>query len=1058
MKIKSTFFLLLLLFVQMFVVNNVLAEEKEKETEEQVYLVEFNTSDSEKNKKEIEKVGGEIRFDLHEFNTISAQLTENEINELKKHPNIKNVFKNLELNIKKHSDVNSVNEIAVKTTDWGYKAINIDNNLTGDGVKIGVLGEGIKKNFDYNITGGAECYVKRTKIDIKDIDPPDTSLCVQQYETDDGRGYADNNPHIEHGAGHETFIAGIISSKRNNGFGIDGVSPNSELYALKMYGKESEFLWNLESFLRCLKWAIDNNIKVLNISYGFDIVVQEENDQKLKDKTNEWLTTAYKSGVYIVTSAGNEKEDAPDTPDEIGEFPANHPLVTVVSGVYKDKRDNELYFIEHYARGEQVDITAPAVNIYSTTLNREVDAGPFRYGNGTSYAAPYVAGTVALAKSKFPTYSNDDIYALLMLNTQKVFNHNETWDEKVGYGLVQANFPKTLIKNRKELHLSNQQEVREIPKTDAKKEIFNVEPNAYYVSPTRYEEGNDVWYQIPSNNTRAKWVSFGQRLTKTVEKMVAYDPSLYSQRLFDGRKDEYYTTTIPSQKSVMYRFDKPVRANAFDIDFFDPTLKQDIEVTLYNKEKFPIETKKIDHDGVHEFILKIEDAYYFEIKNVGTTSAKVAEFELLGDISGQELEIKNIDTNVTFQENTKIFLDNPVLSFPTIKTNTKGKTAHATKGYEWDDTKQTFKWVMVSSEELGIQDKWVKLSSNPLSNEMYGIYYYDLTNKMFGQIVKDTNYYSANALFDDNVASYEYLSTGKFVEYEFDYPVDINQMYVYSDYESLNNHLQIILTDENENTYTEHLLDDKMLQRYFNLNQTYSKIKKVKIENKHPSQRFVMREIGFSGKENEKLGLDAIQVKHPITLKAGTVKLYNEPKGKTFENYQVNNTMNLEAKEVFGYGKWAKIEIDGKEKWVDSSQSPYVTIPSLIQYGFFDKTTGKLLPTSTGYWSFNAAIDNNDVSIFDLYKGGMVEYEFDSVIETNQIYFQLYNYLENADHKMQLILFDEQNNELYNKQFTRDELYKSLINFDSKYKVKKFKLINNGINTVRLKGFDFREY
>lgn len=166
--------------------------------------------------------------------------------------------------------------------------------------------------------------------------------------------------------GHGTHVAGIVAAIDNE-IGVIGVGPEISLYAVKVLGKNGSG-W-LSDIIEGFDWCINNNMQVINMSFGSSSTVQSFHDAIIK---------TYQAGLVLVGAAGNNGGAVI--------YPAAYPDVIAVSA--SDSTDN---IASWSSRGPEVDLIAPGVNINSTYNN-----GYYKTMSGTSMACPHVVGTAAL--------------------------------------------------------------------------------------------------------------------------------------------------------------------------------------------------------------------------------------------------------------------------------------------------------------------------------------------------------------------------------------------------------------------------------------------------------------------------------------------------------------------------------------------------------------------------------------------------------------------------------------------------------------------------------------
>jgi subtilisin family serine protease len=206
---------------------------------------------------------------------------------------------------------------------------------------------------------------------------------------DDGNGYVDdfrgwdfingdNDPMDDNS--HGTHCAGIIGASGNNSIGVVGVNWEVSMVGIKIFSARGST--NSAAIVEGVEYATLMGVSLSNNSWG-----GTEYEPALEAAIKE----AQKAGIIFVAASGNNRADT----DRRTFYPAGYKIDNVVSVLSTDSRDNKSSF-SNYGSGS-VHIGAPGSSILST-----VPGGGYRSMSGTSMAAPYVAGAVALAMSQFP--------------------------------------------------------------------------------------------------------------------------------------------------------------------------------------------------------------------------------------------------------------------------------------------------------------------------------------------------------------------------------------------------------------------------------------------------------------------------------------------------------------------------------------------------------------------------------------------------------------------------------------------------------------------------------
>ena len=201
---------------------------------------------------------------------------------------------------------------------------------------------------------------------------------------DDGNGFVDdvygwdffsddNDPMDEEG--HGTHTSGTIGAVGNNSKGVTGVCWHVKIMALRFLGP---FGGSTADAIKCIEYATMMDARLANNSWGGGGASQS-------------LAIAIWKGPLFIAAAGNSNQDTDINPH----YPSSYKLPNIISVAATDHNDNRASF-SNYGK-KTVDLGAPGVSILSTLW-----PNTYGYGDGTSMAAPHVAGVAALIMGMAP--------------------------------------------------------------------------------------------------------------------------------------------------------------------------------------------------------------------------------------------------------------------------------------------------------------------------------------------------------------------------------------------------------------------------------------------------------------------------------------------------------------------------------------------------------------------------------------------------------------------------------------------------------------------------------
>jgi thermitase len=207
--------------------------------------------------------------------------------------------------------------------------------------------------------------------------------------------------------GHGTHCAGVAAAITNNGIGVASMVPSSEwvsVHGLQVIGDVG--FGTQEQIIAGIIKAADNDADVISMSLG-GITNQ------VKEKAyNDAVKYANVKGAIVIVAAGNANMDAKRY------SPANAENVITVTAV--NEKSEKSGFSNH-VQNIVFGIAAPGERIFSTT-----PSNTYTSFNGTSMAAPQVAGLIAILKAFKPSITTQEAHHILHSSGKETQNTSRT--------------------------------------------------------------------------------------------------------------------------------------------------------------------------------------------------------------------------------------------------------------------------------------------------------------------------------------------------------------------------------------------------------------------------------------------------------------------------------------------------------------------------------------------------------------------------------------------------------------------------------------------------------
>jgi subtilisin family serine protease len=320
--------------------------------------------------------------------------------------------------------------------------------LSNTGQNGGTSGLDIKACDAWNITQGQNIVVAVLDHGLE-LNHPDLSNNIHPLSYD---SESNSSPSLVLGR-HGVACAGIIGAVKDNNEGVVGVSPDAELMSISnsLQGTANSRIKRADG----INWAILNGADIISNSWGSGVQYDP-----IDDAIDNAITNGRGGlGAIIVFSTGNGNGNVA--------YPANSNDGIIAVGAMTPcgerksptSCDGETNWGSNF--GNELDVVAPGVlipttdrqgaNGYNPAYENDPNYSNFNnyYSrfNGTSSAAPHVAGVAALILSANPCLSGQQVRDIIEQTAQKVGSYsytsnsthpNGTWNNEMGYGLIDA--------------------------------------------------------------------------------------------------------------------------------------------------------------------------------------------------------------------------------------------------------------------------------------------------------------------------------------------------------------------------------------------------------------------------------------------------------------------------------------------------------------------------------------------------------------------------------------------------------------------------------------------
>ena len=210
---------------------------------------------------------------------------------------------------------------------------------------------------------------------------------------------------------HATAIASILVSKNY------GLAADATLIAYSVPTKQATTSDECKQDRSGLKGTPSGAIEMA-LNDGAQIISISRSDNSKDSKAQKWaITRAMARGVIIVGPMGNDAKD---------ENEVSYARWSGTVGVSAIDASGQLASYSSWGQG------VVAAGIGGPVKARDYDTSTIKDMEGTSFATPVVAGQIALARSRWPEATSNQLLQLVIRSG----SNNGVWNQYTGYGAL----------------------------------------------------------------------------------------------------------------------------------------------------------------------------------------------------------------------------------------------------------------------------------------------------------------------------------------------------------------------------------------------------------------------------------------------------------------------------------------------------------------------------------------------------------------------------------------------------------------------------------------------
>ena len=295
-------------------------------------------------------------------------------------------------------------------TSWflGLEPLH-EAGFRGEGITIAVIDGGF-----YGVDQDSAAYPSEQIIGWKDFLEKDSTFFTDINES------------------HGSMVLSTMLTEKNDDGQALGTAPGANYFLIRTEDIYAEYPGEMNNLARGIRYADSIGADIITISLGYRQFDNPDDDLKYEDINGKSAvslaaTEAARHGRIVVVAAGNDGND----PWHYIAVPSDADSILCVGAVDEDSIVAPFSSFWGRAGGRelaQVSRWGLGGVVYSPSADSCI------YKNGTSFAAPRIAGMAACLRQAMPQLSAMDLRRMIIESASNYPN----WDPQMGYGIPNA--------------------------------------------------------------------------------------------------------------------------------------------------------------------------------------------------------------------------------------------------------------------------------------------------------------------------------------------------------------------------------------------------------------------------------------------------------------------------------------------------------------------------------------------------------------------------------------------------------------------------------------------